>query len=211
MSKRVVPQHPCRDHHRAALDEVWVATQDPVQHVRWDVGFSEIRPTGATEDGAARFDFSRRAIFHTVHGTGVSLGQVSRTDGVRISALRFSTPDRWSPIRSGRGYWQYEPRPAASRFITGDDYDAGRGPLDVLIRPVLGWATAWSFDRLRIWLGGGPAPERWPLMSVVWFWRADRPRASRCRRAPQGGRRRADHLRSAPATLAELPDPEPTR
>ena len=124
---------------------------------------------------------------------------------LRTSALRFSTPDRWSPIRSGRGYWRYEPAPGGIRFITGYDYDPGWGPLDVLVRPALGWATAWSFDRLRIWLEGGPEPERWPLISAAWLWRADRPRASRCRRAPEGGRRRADHLRSAPATLAALP------
>lgn len=195
---------------RAELDDVWMATQDPVQHVRWDVRFSEIRPTGLTDDGAARFAYSRSTILHAVHGTGVSLGEASRRDGFRTSALRFSTPDRWSPIRSGRGYWRYEPVPGGVRFITGYDYEAGWGPLDVAVRPLLGWATAWSFDRLRIWLEGGPPPEDWPLVSVVWFWKRDRPRAFRCRRAPDGGRRRADHLRAAPATLSVLPDPELT-
>lgn len=196
---------------RADLDVVWAATQDPDDHVRWDLRFSEIRATGVTEEGAARFDYSRRAIFHTVHGTGVSLGEATRPDGVRTSALRFSTPDRWSPIRSGRGYWRYEPVPGGIRFITGFDYEPGWGPLDVVVRPVLGWATAWSFDRLRIWLEDGRPPERWPLASVAWFWRRDRPHASRCRRAPEGGRRRADHLRGAPPTLAGLPDPEAAR
>lgn len=195
----------------AELHDVWGVTQDPVQHVRWDVRFSEIRPTGETEGGAARFDYSRRSTLHTVHGSGVSIGEVSRADGGRTSALRFATADRWSPIRSGRGYWRYEPAPGGIRFITGYDYVPGWGPLDVLVRPMLGWATAWSFDRLRIWLEGGPEPECWPLISVLWFWRADRPRASRCRRAPEGGRRRLNHLRSAPATLAELPGPEQSR
>jgi len=193
------------------MDTVWAATQDPAQHVRWDIRFSEIEPTGVAEEGGARFEYRRRTPLHTVHGSGASLGELSRSDGTRTSVLRFWTPDLSSPIRSGRGYWRYEPVPGGVRFITGYDYEPGWGPLDVVVRPLLGWATAWSFDRLRIWLEDGPAPERWPLASVAWFWRRDRPRASRCRRAPEGGRRRADHLRSAPATLAELPDPEALR
>lgn len=193
----------------AELDAVWAATQDPRQHVRWDVRFSEITPTGHTDAGAIRFEYARRTPFHTVHGTGVSLGETDRPDGTRTSALRFGTSDRWSPIRSGRGYWRYEPTPGGVRFITGYDYEPGWGVLDHAVRPLLGWATAWSFDRLRIHLEGGPEPERWPLASALRFWRRDRPRAARCLRAPAGGRRRADHLRAAPATLAALPAPEP--
>jgi uncharacterized membrane protein YphA (DoxX/SURF4 family) len=29
-----------------------------------------------------------------------------------------------------------------------------------MFRPLFGWATAWSFDRLRLWLEDGVAPER---------------------------------------------------
>ena len=147
---------------RAELDDAWAATQDPLQHVRWDVRFSEIRPTGATEDGAARFDYSRRAIFAHRPRQWRESRPMLPADGTRTSALRFSTPDRWSPIRSGRGYWRYEPAPGGIRFITGYDYEPGWGPLDILVRPVLGWATAWSFDRLRIWLEGGRHPSAGP-------------------------------------------------
>jgi hypothetical protein len=193
------------------MEALWRATQDPHEHVRWDIRFSRITPTRVSEDDAKHFEYTRRTWLHTVRGTGVSLGESSRADGTRTSALRFSTPDRWSPIRSGRGYWRYEPVPGGIRFITGYDYEPGWGPLDILVRPALGWATAWSFDRLRIWLEGGRPPERWPLTSAAWVWRSDRPKASRCKRAPEGGCRRADHLRSAPATLAELPDPTDAR
>jgi hypothetical protein len=187
---------------------LWEATQDPRQHVRWDVRFSEIVPEPAGADGAARFAYVRRSPLHDVRGTGVSIGERWRADGTRTSALRFGTDDRLSPIRSGRGYWRYVPDGAGrTRFITGYDYDAGWGPLDVVVRPLLGWATAWSFDRLRIWLEGGAEPEAWPLVSVLWVWRRDRPRASRTLRAPAGGTRRRDHLQDAPATLAALPDP----
>ncbi|PZF56130.1 SRPBCC family protein [Curtobacterium sp. MCSS17_008] len=196
----------------ADLERVWAATQDPEQHVRWDVRFSEIVPEGAEDGAPTHFRYVRRSPLHDVHGTGVSIGERRRPDGSRTSALRFGTTDRLSPIRTGRGYWRYVPTDdGRTRFITGYDYDGGWGPLDLVVRPLLGWATAWSFDRLRIWLDGGPVPEAWPLTSVLQPWRRDRPRASRTLRAPAGGTRRTDHLHDAPATLATLPDPRGDR
>ncbi|WP_274647626.1 SRPBCC family protein [Microbacterium sp. C7(2022)] len=171
---------------RADLTAVWDATQQPDQHPRWDVRFSRITPSGATGSGASAFTYERRVPFHTVHGTGVSLGEKDRPDGTCTSALRFQTDDRLSPITQGRGYWRYVPVDAqTTTFITGYDYTPGWGALDVIVRPLLGWATAWSFDRLRIWLETGTEPERWPLWSTLWWWRGDRPRAARCLRAPR--------------------------
>ncbi|WP_220034549.1 SRPBCC family protein [Curtobacterium sp. MCBD17_030] len=152
----------------ADVDAVWAATQDTRQHVRWDVRFSEIVPEPADTDGAARFTYVRRSALHDVHGTGISIGERLRDDGTRTSALRFATDDRLSPIRTGRGYWRYVPTDdGRTRFITGYDYDSGWGPLDLVVRPLLGWATAWSFDRLRVWLEGGPnrRPGRPPAPS----------------------------------------------
>ncbi|MCR2761968.1 SRPBCC family protein [Microbacterium sp. zg.B48] len=193
----------------APLEQVWDVTQHAEQHGRWDLRFSSIRPAGTDEHGATSFAYTRRVPFHTVAGVGVSLGERSRPDGTRTSALRFSTTDRFSPIRSGRGYWRYAPvEGERTRFTTGYDYTPGWGRLlDKVARPLLGWATAWSFDRLRIWIECGEEPERWPVHSILWFWNPGRPRASRCRRAPLGGSRRDDHLRDAPPTLATLPDP----
>ncbi|KQM81027.1 hypothetical protein ASE68_18155 [Agromyces sp. Leaf222] len=198
---------------------MWRLSQEPSEHARWDLRFSSIVPepaspasgrragVGTTDAAARRFTYTRRVPFHTVHGVGVSLGETDRPDGSRTSALRFSTSDHLSPIRSGRGYWRYTTDAGGTRFITGYDYEPGWGALDVVVRPLLGWATAWSFDRLRIWIERGEEPERWPLHSVLWFRRGDRPRAGRCRRAPAGGIRRADHLAGAPSTLATLPEP----
>jgi hypothetical protein len=196
---------------RADLENIWSATQDPHEHVRWDVRFSHIQPSNPGGAGPTQFRYTRTVPFHVVHGVGVSLGEVTSPDGSRTSALRFSTTDRLSPIRSGRGYWRYIPTPAGVRFITGYDYEPGWGPLDVIVRPLVGWATAWSFDRLRIWMEGGAEPERWPLLGALRFWRPDRPRAGRCRRAPQGGHRFDNHLSDAPESLATLPDPETYR
>jgi len=193
---------------RATLDEVWTATQEPSQHVRWDVRFSRITPTTSTGDGAARFVYERRTPVHIVRGDGISIGETSRPDGTRTSALRFTTQDRLSPLRDGRGYWRYEPVDDGIRFSTGYDYAAGWGPLDVIVRPLVGWATAWSFDRLRIWLETGVEPERWSIRHAIAFWRRDRPRASRCERIPPHRRRALD---DAPATLATLPAPGANR
>ncbi|MEL7978120.1 SRPBCC family protein [Isoptericola sp. F-RaC21] len=193
----------------APLETVWALTQDPAQHVRWDVRFSRITPTTPAPGGGTRFTYSRRTPVGTVVGDGVSLGERDRPDGTRTSALRFATADRRSPIRAGRGYWRYAPDGDGVRFVTGYDYVPGWGRLlDRVARPLLGWATAWSFDRLRLWAEQGVEPERWPLRSVLYVWRGDRPRAARCRRAPARGHRHGDHLRDAPTALAELPDPE---
>lgn len=192
----------------ADMERVWAATQDPDQHVRWDVRFSSIVPQEPDATGAVRFAYVRRTVVHDIHGTGISVGDRRGRDGTRTSALRFATEDRLSPIRAGRGYWRYVPlADGRIRFVTGYDYDPGWGPLDLVVRPLLGWATAWSFDRLRIWLETGVAPERWPLLSVLALWRPDRPRAARTLRAPAGGGRRDDHLRDAPSSLAALPEP----
>jgi hypothetical protein len=85
------------------------------------------------------------------------------------------------------------------RFSTGYDYTPGWGTLldRLMMRPVVGWMTAWSFDRLRIWAETGVEPEAWPLLSVLQFWRAARPRASHCRRVPRRGRAKDD----APVSL----------
>src|SRR5690606_16184960 len=147
------------------------------------VRFSRIEMTSDGGTGAEHFDYSRVTPFHVVHGVGVNIGELRRPDGSRTSALRFSTPDRLSPIRSGRGYWRYIPTGDGIRFVTGYDYVAGWGPLDVVFRPLLGWATAWSFDRMRIWLEGGPEPEHWHMYHALAFWNRGRPRAARCLRA----------------------------
>lgn len=124
----------------ASLDVVWSLTQDPEQHVRWDVRFSRIVPTGTTESGATRFTYTRRVLFRTVAGDGVSLGETGGRDGSRTSALRFATSDPVSPIRSGRGYWRYVPDGDGVRFVTGYDYTPG-------------WGAPWTVSRAPRWAG----------------------------------------------------------
>jgi uncharacterized membrane protein YphA (DoxX/SURF4 family) len=60
-------------------------------------------------------------------------------------------------IREGSGYWKYVPTSQGIRFLTWYDYRTRFGPAGaafdrLIFRPLLGWATAWSFDCLRLWL-----------------------------------------------------------
>ena len=190
---------------RSSIDEVWRLTQETGQHPRWDLRFSSITPIAELASGGYRFRYERRLPLHVIVGTGTSLGERVRPDGTRTSALRFTTTDRFSPLGGGRGYWRYLPTETGTTFITGYDYSPGWGQfLDAIImRRLIGWMTAWSFDRLRIWAETGVEPEAWPLRSVLQFWRSERPRASRCRRAPRRGRA----MDEQPVTLAQLEAP----
>src|SRR5204862_847803 len=91
-----------------------------------------------------------------IRGEGETVGK-SEIDGSRTSALKFWSEDHKSLIREGSGYWQYLPAAAGIRFLTWYDYStrfgsAGRLFDALVFRPLIGWATAWSFDRLRLWL-----------------------------------------------------------
>ena len=91
-----------------------------------------------------------------IEGWGETVGE--RLDAnTRTSALKFGSDDRRSLIRAGSGYWKYEQIADEVRFITGYDYEVRWGPVGwafdrLLFRPLIGWATAWSFDRLRLWI-----------------------------------------------------------
>ncbi|MGV9247894.1 hypothetical protein [Streptomyces sp. NPDC003710] len=153
-------------HIRGDLDELWARTQDPAQHRRWDVRFTEIDFLPYAEGEPRRFRYATRLLpFLTVSGTGVSAGEKTRPDGTRTSALRFSSPHPLSLIAEGSGYWRYVPDGDGVRFLTGYDYRPRWGAFGcfadrLVFRPLMGWATAWSFDRLRLWVERGVAPER---------------------------------------------------
>jgi hypothetical protein len=156
----------------APLDVLWNATQKPDVHERWDLRFTEIRylPRAADTE-PQRFLYATRIGFGMrIAGEGESVGQAER-GGDRTSALRFWSDDRKSLIRKGSGYWRYARTQTGIRFITQYDYEtrfgiAGRA-LDLVFRPLLGWATAWSFDRLRLWLERGAEPQATLERSVV--------------------------------------------
>jgi hypothetical protein len=145
---------------RTDPESLWRASQDPRRHERWDARFTRI-----DQLDAGTFRYATRVLPGVVvTGLGVTAGERHRPDGCGTSALRFGSDDPRSLIRSGSGYWRYVPGPGGIRFLTGYDYEVRWGRLgrvaDVLFRPFFGWATAWSFDRLRLWLERGEPPER---------------------------------------------------
>ncbi|MGW7077698.1 hypothetical protein [Streptomyces sp. NPDC054866] len=158
----------------ADLDELWARTQEPSQHQRWDLRFTEIDYLPRVPGEPQRFRYGTRVLpFLTIAGTGISAGEKRRADGTRTSALRFASPHPLSLLQEGSGYWRYVPTPDGGiRFLTGYDYRPRWGRFGALadraaFRPLMGWATAWSFDRLRLWLERGITPERQLLHALA--------------------------------------------
>ena len=78
---------------------------------------------------------------------------IDRVDADPLTSLGVGRPTALEP---GKAY--------AIRFFTWYDYEVRFGAFGKLIdrcffRPMLGWATAWSFDRLRLWIEQGILPE----------------------------------------------------
>ncbi|MFF8844494.1 hypothetical protein ACF08N_17550 [Streptomyces sp. NPDC015127] len=150
---------------RADMDTLWERTQEPAQHQRWDLRFTEIHQLPGEPGAPRRFRYATRVLpFLTVAGTGISAGERHRA-GERVSALRFASPHPLSLLEEGSGYWRYVPAADGVRFLTGYDYRPrwgrfGRTADRLLFRPLMGWATAWSFDRLRLWCERDVTPAR---------------------------------------------------
>ena len=150
---------------RAAVEEVWRHTQDPDLHELWDLRFTKIDYLPKqSADEPQRFRYSTRLGFGLkIEGEGQSTGTREDSIGLRTSALKFWSADPKSLIEEGSGYWQYIPTPGGVRFLTWYDYRTRFGVIGRIIdrlffRPLIGWATAWSFDRLRQWIDRGVAP-----------------------------------------------------
>jgi len=144
---------------RGGLDDLWGLTQRPELHRRWDLRFSDIEYLPRPDESLPqRFLYTTRIGFGlAIRGCGESIGVREAGGGTRTSALRFWSEDPKSLIREGSGYWRYVPVPGGVRFLTRYDYRTrfglpGRLLDRALFRPLLGWATAWSFDRLRLWI-----------------------------------------------------------
>jgi hypothetical protein len=161
------------NHIRATVDEIWRRTQTPDLHERWDLRFTSITYLDRAGDSEPqRFRYATRIGFGMeIEGWGETVGERA-DDGTRTSALRFGSEDRRSLIRSGSGYWKYEQVEDEVRFITGYDYEVRWGAIGrtfdrLVFRPLMGWATAWSFDRLRLWVEAGVEPRRVARQALI--------------------------------------------
>jgi len=156
------------------LDHIWHLTQQPDLHRRWDLRFSEIqylpRPNPSEPQN---FLYETRMGFGlSIRGTGESVGQRAGANGERTSSLKFASADPKSLIREGSGYWRYIPTPDGVRFLTWYDYEVRFGALGrfadrLVFRPAMGWATAWSFDQLRLWAEDGRLPESSTALALI--------------------------------------------
>ncbi len=173
----------------APLDRVWELTQSPALHQRWDLRFTEIKylPRG-TQDEPQCFLYETRIGFGVaIRGTGESVATRTWLNGEAISSLKFYSSDPKSLIREGAGYWRYLPlQNGGLRFLTWYDYRVrfgwmGRVIDTAVFRPLMGCATAWSFDRLRLWAENDLQPEQTMRLAVahaiarasiafVWLW-----------------------------------------
>ena len=157
----------------AKLDDLWEASQNPRLHEQWDLRFSSITYMPKKENEAQRFTYTRTVgPFYKVEGWGKSVGSY-QNDEQRTSSLQFGTDQKLSPIREGRGYWKYEQLDDSVKFLTQYDYDVNFGRAGKIVdkfvfRPLIGWATALSFDVLKRWLEKGEDP-RHPVRSIFQY------------------------------------------
>ncbi len=158
---------------KADMESVWRLTQEPGFHERWDLRFTRIKYLPkASEEDLQRFVYETRIGFGlAVRGTGESVATRLSPDGTATSSLKFASEDKLSLISEGVGYWKYVPASDGLRFLTWYDYRTRYGYLgklaDAVFRPLMGWATAWSFDRLRLWAEDGITPETSLHMSAI--------------------------------------------
>lgn len=151
---------------RTTMDALWEHTQNPDFHEQWDLRFSTIDYLPkAMADDPQRFLYTTKIGFGlSVSGEGESVGTRTGVDGERTSALKFWSDRKISLIRTGSGYWKYVPDGEQIRFLTWYDYVVRFGWVGrlfdrFLFRPLIGRATAWSFDCLRLWLEEGISPS----------------------------------------------------
>ncbi|WP_026583832.1 DoxX-like family protein [Bacillus sp. J33] len=150
---------------QADIDDIWRMTQNPELHEQWDLRFSSITYLPKkSEDAPQSFLYETKiGCGVKVAGWGKSIGIHNKKDGSKTSSLHFGTDQVISPISEGKGYWRYIPGDNGSIFLTQYDYDVRFGIfgqlLDFFFRPVMGWATALSFDVLKRWIEKGESPR----------------------------------------------------
>jgi hypothetical protein len=159
---------------RAPMDALWSHTQMPALHERWDLRFSRIEYLPRKDETEPqRFVYATRIGFGLeVSGEGETAARRDSTDGSSTSSLTFGSDEALSLIREGSGYWKYIPTDEGVRFVTWYDYRTRFGVPGVhfdrlIFRPLIGWATAWSFDRLRLWLEQDVDPEHALRQSLI--------------------------------------------
>jgi hypothetical protein len=141
------------------IDTLWIHTQDPTMHQQWDLRFTEIKylPKDNPTDSQKFFYSTKIGFGINVNGIGESVATKTKGNSERISVLKFSSDAKLSIIKEGSGYWKYVPESNGVKFFTGYDYQTRWGIFGkvfdkFIFRPLMIWATAWSFDCLKNWI-----------------------------------------------------------
>jgi hypothetical protein len=156
----------------APVDVVWTRSQDPVQHVAWDIRFTQIEYL--PEKDARGFNLMD---YRTNVALGIEvkgLGRYLHTTENEHSSFEFDSDDWKSIITKGKGVWIYTPRPNGTHFKTVYDYEPRYGIVGkfidtIFFRPLLQLSTEWSFETLSLWCHGDETAcdkrrPRWAFM-----------------------------------------------
>src|SRR5699024_3214740 len=135
-------------------------------HEQCDSHFTYITYLQKEIDEPQLFTYTRKLMPGLkISGWGESIGNHEKSDGTKSSSLHFGTPQKISPIKEGRGYWQYIPNEKSEgvTFLTAYNYEPNYGEIGnlldkIIFRPLMGWGTALSFDILRRWLEKEESP-----------------------------------------------------
>jgi len=160
---------------RTNMETLWKHTQTPDIHARWDLRFSTITylPRPDISKPQQLLYTTRIGFGLAIDGVGETVGSREDQNGSRTSSLKFWSDNPYALIREGSGYWKYIPTPEDILFVTEYTYQTRFGWIGywfdrLAFRPLMGWATAWSFDRLRLWLEKGIDPAVSLERSVVY-------------------------------------------
>lgn len=152
---------------KSDLNTLWTKTQEPSIHQQWDLRFTEISYLSKEiSSDPQKFLYSTKIGFGIkIKGIGESIATKTKNNGESTSVLKFLSDHKLSVIRQGSGYWKYIPEPNGIRFFTGYDYETRWGYFGKIIdkfifRPLMIWATAWSFDCLKNWIEKGFHPKQ---------------------------------------------------
>ncbi|MFA9456282.1 DoxX-like family protein [Halalkalibacter sp. AB-rgal2] len=153
------------------MEKLWDYTQKPDVHQQWDLRFTNITYLPKENEGDPQHFLYQTNIGCglTINGTGESVKTVMKKNE-RVSSLKFWANHPLSLIVEGSGYWKYTQTSDGIVFLTQYDYATRFGYLgklmNVVFKPLMGWATAWSFDCLRLWLEKGISPQMSMMRSL---------------------------------------------
>lgn len=135
------------------LELLWERTQNPHNHILWDIRFSEIKYLDEKDEKGFHL-----LSYITKVGFGVKVsgfGKYLYNKKYKQSTFEFWSEDFKSLINRGKGMWLYQSIGDKIYFKTVFDYDVKFGLLgrylDKIFRPMFCLATEWSFETLRLW------------------------------------------------------------